>query len=146
MVDDRGLLDSRRPLTAEERLGIEHEFEEGYALLSRIEEPCVTVFGSARLPQADPACVAAREVGREFARRGWAVITGGGPGAMEAAKRGAQETGGLSGGPGAMEATNRGAQETGGLSVGLGIELPLEQAINPYVDHGYTFKHFYARK
>lgn len=126
MVDDRGLLDSRRPLTAEQALAIEHEFEKGYTLLSQIEEPCVTVFGSARLPQNDPACIAAREVGREFAKRGWAVITGGGPGAMEAA--------------------NRGAQEAGGLSVGLGITLPHEQSINPYVDLAYTFKHFYARK
>ena len=125
-MDDRGLLDSRRPLTAEERLGIDQEFEKGYALLAQIEEPCVTVFGSARLPQTDPACVAAREVGGEFAKRGWAVITGGGPGAMEAA--------------------NQGAQEAGGLSVGLGIQLPHEQAINPYVDLAYTFKHFYARK
>jgi uncharacterized protein (TIGR00730 family) len=125
-VDDRRLLDSRLPLTAEERLEIQHEFGEGFALLSQIEEPCVTVFGSARLPETDPACVAARAVGRAFAERGWAVITGGGPGAMEAA--------------------NRGAQEAGGLSVGLGIKLPHEQAINPYVDLAYTFKHFYARK
>jgi hypothetical protein len=125
-LDDRGLLDSRQPLTAEERVGIQEEFAQGFALLSKIEEPCVTVFGSARLPEDDPACVAAREVGREFAKRGWALITGGGPGAMEAA--------------------NRGAQEAGGLSVGLGIELPHEQSINPYVDLGYTFKHFYARK
>lgn len=126
MVDDRGLLDSRRPLTAEERLAIEHEFEEGFGLLSQIEQPCVTLYGSARLPESDPACVAARAVGREFAGRGWAMITGGGPGVMEAA--------------------NRGAQEAGGLSVGLGIQLPHEQGINPYVDLAYTFKHFYARK
>jgi len=126
VVDDRGLLDSRRPLTAEERLAIEHEFEEGFGLLSQIEQPCVTLYGSARLPESDPAYVAARAVGREFAGRGWAMITGGGPGVMEAA--------------------NRGAQEAGGLSVGLGIRLPHEQGINPYVDLAYTFKHFYARK
>jgi hypothetical protein len=65
-------------------------------------------------------------MGAEFARRGWAVITGGGPGVMEAA--------------------NRGAQEAGGLSVGLGIELPREQAMNPYVDLAHVFDHFYARK
>src|SRR5262249_14047156 len=68
----------------------------------------------------------ARAVAREFALHGWAVITGGGPGVMEAA--------------------NRGAQENGGLSVGFGIELPHEQAINAYCDLAYTFEHFYARK
>ena len=69
---------------------------------------------------------AARRVGRHFAERGWAVITGGGPGVMEAA--------------------NRGAKEAGGLSVGFNIELPHEQGPNPYLDISYTFKHFYARK
>jgi hypothetical protein len=68
----------------------------------------------------------AHAIGSEFARRGWAVITGGGPGLMEAA--------------------NRGAREAGGLSVGLGIELPHEQSFNPYLDLAYMFDHFYARK
>ena len=86
----------------------------------------MAVFGSARIREDDPAYASARAIGGEFARRGWAVITGGGPGVMEAA--------------------NRGAQEAGGLSVGLGIELPHEQGINPYVDLSYTFEHFYARK
>jgi uncharacterized protein (TIGR00730 family) len=84
------------------------------------------MFGSARVNDEHPAYHAARETGREFAARGWAVITGGGPGVMEAA--------------------NRGAQEAGGLSVGFNIELPHEQHSNPYLDISYTFRHFYARK
>ncbi len=84
------------------------------------------MFGSARIGEDHPAYAAARAVGRGFAERGWAVITGGGPGVMEAA--------------------NRGAQEGGGLSVGFNIELPHEQDSNPYLDISYTFEHFYARK
>jgi uncharacterized protein (TIGR00730 family) len=125
-TDDPRLLDSRQPLTPAQRARIEHEFEEGFALVSRIEQPAAAIFGSARLPQNDPACTAARRIATELARRGWAVITGGGPGVMEAA--------------------NRGAKEAGGLSVGLGIELPHEQSLNPYVDLAYTFRHFYVRK
>jgi uncharacterized protein (TIGR00730 family) len=125
-MDDRRLLDSREPPTEEAIARIEHEFREGFTLLSRIDRPAVAVFGSARLEESDPACVKAHAVGAEFARHGWAVITGGGPGVMEAA--------------------NRGAQEAGGLSVGLGIDLPHEQGFNPYLDLAYKFDHFYARK
>jgi uncharacterized protein (TIGR00730 family) len=86
----------------------------------------VTTFGSARVREGHPYYAAARAVGRCFAARGWTVITGGGPGLMEAA--------------------NRGAKESGGQSVGFNIELPHEQAANPYLDVSYTFRHFYARK
>ena len=126
LMDDRRLLDSREALTAEAIAKIEQEFREGFELVARIDGPAVAIFGSARAHERDPAYAAARAIAGIFAERGWAVITGGGPGVMEAA--------------------NRGAQEAGGLSVGLGIELPHEQAFNPYVELGYTFDHFYARK
>ena len=125
-MDDRRLLDSRETPTEEAIARIEREFREGFTLVSSIDRPAVAVFGSARLDESDPAWVKAYAVGAEFARHGWAVITGGGPGVMEAA--------------------NRGAQEAGGLSVGLGIDLPHEQAFNPYLDLAYQFDHFYARK
>jgi uncharacterized protein (TIGR00730 family) len=84
------------------------------------------VIGSARVPPGSPIYEAAREAGRLFAGVGFAVVTGGGPGVMEAA--------------------NRGAHEVGGLSVGFNIELPHEQAPNPYLDLAVTFEHFYVRK
>jgi uncharacterized protein (TIGR00730 family) len=125
-MDDRRMLDARERDIERSLAKIGQEFREGYALLAELDRPAVTVFGSARVPETDPTYAAARAIGRRFAEHGWAVITGGGPGLMEGA--------------------NRGAQEAGGLSVGLGIELPHEQAINPYVDLAYTFEHFYARK
>jgi uncharacterized protein (TIGR00730 family) len=125
-MDDRQLLDSNEVATAGALARIHDEFDRGFALVAKIDRPAVVVFGSARIREDDPAYASARAIGGEFARRGWAVITGGGPGVMEAA--------------------NRGAQENGGLSVGLGIELPHEQGVNPYVDLSYTFEHFYARK
>jgi len=102
------------------------EFQAGFAQLAKIDRPAVTLFGSARITEGHPSYEAARALGRRFAERGWAVITGGGPGLMEAG--------------------NRGAQEGGGLSVGFNIELPHEQDSNPYLDISYTFEHFYARK
>jgi uncharacterized protein (TIGR00730 family) len=125
-LDDRRLLDTQQadPADAVERIA--QEFRDGFALVDRIDRPGATLFGSARVGERHPAYAAARTVGRGFAERGWAVITGGGPGVMEAA--------------------NRGAQEGGGLSIGLNIELPHEQASNPYLDLQYTFRHFYARK
>jgi uncharacterized protein (TIGR00730 family) len=102
------------------------EFREGFEQVSRIVKPAVTIFGSARVREDDPAYARARETGLLFAEAGWSVITGGGPGVMEAA--------------------NRGAQEGGGQSIGFNIELPHEQAPNAYLDIGYTFRHFYARK
>jgi uncharacterized protein (TIGR00730 family) len=105
---------------------IAHEFAEGFHAVAKIRPPAVSIFGSARVPETDPAYVAARDTGRLFAESGWAVITGGGPGVMEAA--------------------NRGAKEGGGQSVGFNIELPHEQSPNPYLDISVTFRHFYARK
>src|SRR5204862_5721203 len=95
-------------------------------LVDEIGGPGVTIFGSARITSSHAICERARETGRLFAQRGFAVITGGGPGVMEAA--------------------NRGAYEAGGRSVGLNIQLPHEQRANPYVDLEMTFEHFYARK
>jgi uncharacterized protein (TIGR00730 family) len=125
-MHDRNLLDSRETPSEEAIARIEQEFRAGFAILEKIHQPAVAIFGSARIGEDDPAYAKARELGAAFARAGWAVITGGGPGAMEAA--------------------NRGAQESGGLSVGFGIDLPHEQAFNPYLDLAYEFDHFYARK
>jgi hypothetical protein len=105
---------------------IEQEFRRGFEAVDGIDRPAVSVFGSARLPAADPSYELAIATGRIFAERGWAVVTGGGPGIMEAA--------------------NRGCQEGGGLSIGFNIRLPNEQADNPYLDVAVDFKHFYARK
>src|SRR5207244_1108379 len=105
---------------------IAQEFRAGFEAVDSIDRPAVTIFGSARIREGDPVYERAREAGRLFAARGWAVVTGGGPGVMEAA--------------------NRGAQETGGLSVGFNIELPHEQRSNGYLDISLTFRHFYARK
>lgn len=88
--------------------------------------PCVTVFGSARFPETHPYYQLGREIGRELARAGFTVMTGGGPGIMEAA--------------------NRGAQEAGGRSVGCNIQLPHEQLPNPYLDVSVDFKYFFIRK
>lgn len=88
--------------------------------------PCVTVFGSARFKEDHPYYQLAREVGARLARAGFTVMTGGGPGIMEAA--------------------NRGAKEVGGMSIGCNIELPREQLPNPYLDRWITFRHFFVRK
>jgi uncharacterized protein (TIGR00730 family) len=88
--------------------------------------PCVTVFGSARFKEDHPYYGLAREVGRDLARAGFTVMTGGGPGIMEAA--------------------NRGAREAGGRSIGCNIELPEEQKPNAYLDRWITFRHFFVRK
>ena len=104
---------------------IQAEFVEGFGALAELG-PAVSVFGSARLGADDPAYEIAEQVGRELALAGFAVITGGGPGLMEAA--------------------NKGALEAGGTSVGLGIELPFETGLNQYVDLGINFRYFFARK
>ncbi|MDK8670195.1 TIGR00730 family Rossman fold protein [Corynebacterium sp. MSK195] len=106
-------------------LRIQGEFVAGFDALSKLPK-AVTVFGSARTTPEDASYQLGVEVGRKLAEHNYAVITGGGPGIMEAA--------------------NRGAHEAGGLSVGLGIELPHEQGLNEYVDLGLNFRYFFARK
>jgi uncharacterized protein (TIGR00730 family) len=106
-------------------LRIQSEFVEGFGLLAELG-PAVSVFGSARTKSDHAEYRAARELGAALADAGYAVITGGGPGVMEAA--------------------NRGASEAGGTSVGLGIELPFEQRLNDWVDVGLNFRYFFARK
>jgi uncharacterized protein (TIGR00730 family) len=127
---DQVLLDSRaradwKTKDAWRALRILSEFVEGFDTLADLP-PAVSVFGSARSKPDSAECRVAEELGRALARAGYAVITGGGPGVMEAA--------------------NRGAVEAGGLSVGLGIELPFEQGINEWVDLAIDFRYFFARK
>jgi uncharacterized protein (TIGR00730 family) len=107
-----------------ERIG--REFLQGFLAVERIGGPAISVFGSARVKEDDPVYAKARDIGRRIADAGFAVVTGGGPGVMEAA--------------------NRGAREGGGVSVGFNIELPHEQFENRYLDISFTFDHFYARK
>ncbi|HEV7168109.1 MAG TPA: TIGR00730 family Rossman fold protein [Micrococcaceae bacterium] len=106
-------------------LRIQSEFVEGFGALANVG-PAVSVFGSARTRSGTPFYETGLEVGRRLAEAGIAVITGGGPGSMEAA--------------------NKGACEAGGLSIGLGIELPFEQGMNEWVDLGVNFRYFFARK
>ncbi|MEO5653353.1 MAG: TIGR00730 family Rossman fold protein [Marmoricola sp.] len=127
---DQRLLDSRGPTdwvhTDPWRvLRIQAEFVEGFGALAELG-PAIGVFGSARTGAGDPRYAQAEQVGRGLAEAGFAVITGGGPGTMEAA--------------------NKGASEAGGVSVGLGIELPFEAGLNSWVDLGVNFRYFFARK
>jgi uncharacterized protein (TIGR00730 family) len=127
---DQRLLDSRlrsdwKTKDAWRALRILSEFVEGFDTLADLPK-AVSVFGSARSKPGSPECVMAEDLGRALADAGFAVITGGGPGVMEAA--------------------NKGAAEAGGLSVGLGIELPFEQGLNEWVDIGIDFRYFFARK
>lgn len=101
------------------------EFVEGMEELSQVG-PCVSVFGSARMPRSHKYYKKTRALARRLVKSGFNIITGAGPGLMEAA--------------------NRGAQDAGGLSIGLNIELPYEQKPNPYVDKLVTFKYFFVRK
>ena len=125
-MDDRRLLAADELDFRRDAAAIADEFRLGFEAVARIDRPAVSIFGSARVPDSDPAYTAARATARLFAEAGWAVVTGGGPGVMEAA--------------------NRGAKEAGGLSVGFNIELPHEQESNPYLDISLSFRHFYARK
>ncbi|MEN3298688.1 TIGR00730 family Rossman fold protein [Pseudonocardia sp.] len=127
---DQRLLDSRGPSdwvhTDPWRvMRIQAEFVEGFGMLAELPR-AVTVFGSARTPADSPEYAQGVQLGAALADAGFATITGGGPGAMEA--------------------VNRGCSEAGGLSVGLGIELPFEQGLNEWVDLGINFRYFFARK
>jgi uncharacterized protein (TIGR00730 family) len=127
---DQRLLDSRgradwRTRDAWRALRILSEFVEGFETLADLP-PAVSVFGSARSKPDSFECRLAEDLGAALARAGYAVITGGGPGVMEAA--------------------NKGCTEAGGLSVGLGIELPFEQGLNEWIDVGIDFRYFFARK
>ncbi|HEY2311119.1 MAG TPA: TIGR00730 family Rossman fold protein [Gaiellaceae bacterium] len=127
-MQDRDLLQTHHPseyLRAKSK-SIGEEFLSGFEEVEKIDRPAVSCFGSARTPEGSRPYEVARATARLFAEAGWAVVTGGGPGVMEAA--------------------NRGCREGGGLSVGFGIELPHEQAMNDYIDLGLIFDHFYARK
>jgi len=106
-------------------LRIQSEFVDGFGTLAELG-PAISVFGSARTTRQDPAYASAELLGRRLVEAGFAVITGGGPGTMEAA--------------------NKGASEAGGTSVGLGIELPYEVGLNPWVDVGINFRYFFVRK
>ncbi len=127
---DQRLLESRGPTdwvhTDPWRvLRIQAEFVEGFGALAELG-PAVSIFGSARIERDDAMYDAARKIAEKLCGEGYAVITGGGPGVMEAA--------------------NKGAHECGGVSVGLGIELPHEQGMNDYVDLGINFRYFFVRK
>lgn len=127
---DQRLLDRRGPAdwvhTDPWRvLRIQSEFVEGFGLLSEVGH-AVSVFGSARTKPGTPHYTMGEEIGARLAGSGYTVITGGGPGVMEAA--------------------NKGAQSAGGTSIGLGIELPFEQSLNDYIDMGVTFRYFFVRK
>jgi uncharacterized protein (TIGR00730 family) len=128
-MDDRQLLDRAHERESEIRkhtARIAEEFREGFDAVDEIDRPAVSIFGSARVREGAAAYDQARATAKRFAEAGWAVVTGGGPGVMEAA--------------------NRGCKEGGGVSVGFNIELPHEQSANPYLDISLTFSHFYARK
>ncbi len=102
------------------------EFADGFEGMAGIDVPAVTVFGSARTKPEDEYYKSAVELGKKCVEQGWGVITGGGPGIMEAA--------------------NKGAHEAGGISAGLNIDLPHEQSSNPYVNYPLDFKYFFVRK
>jgi hypothetical protein len=130
MTEDRKLLEpTARPAFLNtdpwRALRILSEFVEGFDALATVG-PAITIFGSARIGEESPIYEQTRDIARRLAQEGYAIITGGGPGLMEAA--------------------NRGCQEGGGLSVGCNIELPHEQDLNDYVDLGVAFRYFFARK
>jgi uncharacterized protein (TIGR00730 family) len=125
-MEDRRILETHDGDLVGQAQRIGKEFLDGFLAVERIGRPAISVFGSARVNEDDPVYAEARDVGRLIAEAGFAVVTGGGPGVMEAA--------------------NRGARDAGGLSVGFNIELPHEQFENPYLDMSLTFDHFYARK
>ena len=125
-MEDRRILEAHAGNLPRNVFTIAEEFRTGFEAVDRIDRPGVSVFGSARVKPDSDVYRVAQEIGRLFAEAGFAVVTGGGPGVMEAA--------------------NRGAKDGGGLSVGFTIDLPHEQDPNPYLDICVNFKHFYARK
>jgi uncharacterized protein (TIGR00730 family) len=125
-IDDRRLFERTHHDLVTDVALIASEFLNGFQTVLRIDRPAVTIFGSARIGEDSPYYEHARAAGRLFAEAGFAVVTGGGPGIMEAA--------------------NRGCKEGGGLSVGFNIALPFEQATNPWCDLALTFDHFHVRK
>jgi len=130
-TSDEELLNAETPAVAVVRTDADRvrrmsdELDRGFRIMAAIA-PAVSVFGSARTPVTDPEYDLARRIGAALGQAGFSVITGGGPGAMEAA--------------------NRGAQEAGACSVGLNIELPFEQAPNAFQDVALTFHYFFTRK
>ena len=127
MTDDREILERPNSFDIDASVAkIAAEFRAGFEKVAQIDRPAAALFGSARVQEGSTHYEQARAVGRRFAERDWAVVTGGGGGVMEGA--------------------NRGAREGGGLSVGFNIVLPHEQRPNPYLDISHTFDHFYARK
>jgi uncharacterized protein (TIGR00730 family) len=130
-TEDQKLLRSREPVTGFQEtdtwrtLRIMGEFVEGFDALAEVG-PAVSIFGSARVGRRNRYYSAARRLAAALSRQGFAIITGGGPGIMEAA--------------------NRGAKEAGGISIGCNIELPFEQGLNEYVDLGMEFRYFFVRK
>ncbi len=125
-ISDRRILERTHDDLANDVAVIASEFLGGFQKVLEIDRPAVSIFGSARIGEDTDVYRQAQETGRLFAEAGFAVVTGGGPGVMEAA--------------------NRGCKDGGGLSVGFNIDLPHEQGVNPYCDIEMTFKHFYARK
>jgi uncharacterized protein (TIGR00730 family) len=123
---DRRVLRRTEETLASDISLIASEFLAGFQIVEKIDRPAVSIFGSARVREGSATYEGARSTGAAFAEAGFAVVTGGGPGVMEAA--------------------NRGCQEAGGLSVGFNIELPHEQGLNAWCDLSLTFRHFYARK
>ncbi|BCM90740.1 hypothetical protein IAD21_02600 [Abditibacteriota bacterium] len=137
-TDDFALLNPGKPTALQEHftesdtwrvLRIQSEFVQSFELMSKVG-PSVAIFGSARLPETSPYYASAREVARRLSKSGWAIITGGGPGIMEAANRGARDA----------------RQKHEKMSIGLNIELPFEQGMNPYCDIGFNFRYFFCRK
>jgi uncharacterized protein (TIGR00730 family) len=126
MATERRMLERTHEDLTNDVAIIASEFLGGFQKVLEIDRPAVSIFGSARVDETSPPYEQARATARLFAKAHFAVVTGGGPGVMEAA--------------------NRGCKEEGGLSIGFNIELPHEQGVNPYCDITMTFKHFYARK
>jgi uncharacterized protein (TIGR00730 family) len=126
MTDERRMLERTHEDLANDVAIIASEFLGGFQKVLEIDRPAVSIFGSARVGEDSCPYKQARATAKLFAEAHFAVVTGGGPGVMEAA--------------------NRGCKEGGGLSVGFNIELPHEQGVNPYCDITMSFKHFYARK